>query len=164
MIGESSNVIRSTYFGKTYDHLLPQVRVYLYNIHIKGTSTISNRYGAILISDYSDENYNEYKDESIEDVNDAIILNNRKFAIAAENSASIFNYGVIQSTPRPSASRIYGALNYNYLLSSMHISTTHVIAKSIDNGLSWSNKIFNDDSLVGLKVNNEVLINTPAGK
>lgn len=131
IVDESSTIIRSTDFSETHNHLPPQVGDNPYNIHIKGTSAISNGYGAILISDDSGENWNEYKDEGIEEVNDVVVPDNGKFAIGAENGVSIISNSAIQSTTGSGARRIYGEPKNGYLLASIRIEISHAITKSI---------------------------------
>ena len=164
MVGEASTVIRSTDFGESYDNLMPYVRSRLYNIDMKGTSAIATGYGAILTSDDSGVNWDEYSNAGTDEVNDAVIIDIGKYAIASDNGVTIINNGVVESTAGAGANRIFSAPDNIYLLASMQIGSSHVISKSIDNGLSWSNKFFNSDYLGDIKVNSNGLIYITSGE
>ena len=164
MIGGSSTVLKSSNFGESYDNLLPRVRTNLYNIDFRGNTGIATGYNATLISEDNGENWIELNIEGLEDTNDGIVLNDNTYAIASDNGISIIMDGQVQSTSGPSASRVYAAVDNSYLLASMRIGTSNVIAKSTDNGLSWSNKIFNEDYLGKIKSNNQGLLYTTSGE
>ena len=164
MVGEASTVIKSTDFGESYDNLMPYVRSRLYNIDMKGISAIASGYGAILTSDDSGANWTEYSNDGTNEVNDAVIIDIGKYAIASDNGVTIINNGVVESTAGAGANRIIIAPDNNYLLASMQIGSSHVISKSTDNGLSWSNKFFNSDYLGDIKINSDGLIYITSGE
>ncbi len=164
MVGESSTVLKSSDFGESYENLLLMPRADLFNIDFRGNSAIATGYNSILISNDNGVSWTEFMPDGLENTNDGVALGEHKYAIASDNGISIIDNGSLISTTGSNADRIYASSDNDYLLANMRIGASHVIAKSVDNGATWSNKIFNTDYLGNIKSNSEGLLYTTSGE
>ncbi len=164
LVGESSTILRSDDFGETYENLIPLNRSSLNSIDLTSTSGIACGYQSIVITEDGGINWSPYSNTELMQVDEAVVLDQGKYALAGEGGVSILEDGIIVSTAGAAAYRIFNSEDNSYLLAGMNIGGSHVISKSIDNGLSWSNKIFSDDYIGKIKINEQGILYASAGE